>query len=60
MYKVLIDYGTEGMKFMDIEFTSVDEAVKGAVALNSAFPFLIVKVIDWEAYEVRTGTTSSN
>lgn len=45
-YKILFDYGaTEGMKFYDEkEFDFVDDAVKFAVRLNFATPFLIVKV----------------
>lgn len=50
-YKILIDYGSyEGMKFpTDEEFETVDEAVKMAIGLNYGSPFLIIKVIDWEA-----------
>lgn len=50
-YKVLIDYGAyEGMKFWDDkEYETVDEAVKEALAIGSAYPFLIIQVVDWEA-----------
>lgn len=51
-YKILIDYGSEGMKFWsDEEYETVDEAVQNAIAINSAFPFLIVRLIHWEAIE---------
>lgn len=50
MYQVLIDYGGyEGMRFMDGQYNTVDEAVKAALVYNSAFKFLVVKVINWEA-----------
>ncbi len=52
-YKVLIDYGSEGMKFMDGEFGSVAIAVKEAIAYNSAFSFQIVQIVDWEAKEIK-------
>lgn len=49
-YKILRDYGVyEGMKFEDQEFDTVDEAVKHAIGMNHCTPFLIVKVINWEA-----------
>lgn len=49
-YKILVDYGIEGMKFWDsLGYETVDEAVKVAIGVNSAFPFLIVQVVDWEA-----------
>ena len=49
-YKILFDYGAyEGMKFQDEEFETVAEAVKHAMDLRYATPFLIVQVIDWEA-----------
>jgi len=51
MYKVLIDYGIEGFKFQDEEFMMVSSAVAHAVKVNYGSPFLIVKVIDWEAVE---------
>ena len=52
-YRILIDYGAyEGMKFADdTEYETVDEAVKRAIQENSAFPFFIVQVINWEAAE---------
>lgn len=52
MYKILIDYGSEGWKFNEGEYETLDSAVKVAIAFNSVFPFLIVKVINWEAKEL--------
>jgi len=52
MYKILIDYGSEGFKFEDGEYDTVSYAVEEALKYNSAFPFLIVKVIKWEAKEI--------
>ncbi len=53
-YKIIIDYGAyEGMKFInEMEYDTVDEAVKDALKYNSSFPFLIVVVVDWEAKEL--------
>lgn len=54
-YRILTDYGSyEGMKFQDGVFDTVDEAVRSAMDINSAFKFLIVSVIDWEAKEKLT------
>ncbi len=51
-YKILFDYGAyEGMKFQDEEFDSVGKAVKHAIGLNYSTPFLIVRIIDWEAVQ---------
>lgn len=45
-YKILFDYGAyEGLKFVDeIEFDTVDEAVKHAVAMNYSTTFIVVSV----------------
>lgn len=51
-YKILFNWHTEGFKFEDEEFDSVNEAVMHAAKLNYHTPFLIVQVIDWEAVEV--------
>lgn len=48
-YKILIDYGSEGFKFDDGEYQTVDEAVKKAITLIYSNPFYIVEIIDWEA-----------
>ena len=50
-YRIMFDYGMhEGKQFLDeVEYDTVDEAVKEAIACNSAFPFIIVSVIDWKA-----------
>lgn len=48
MYKILIDYYSEGFKFDSAEFDTVDEAVHEA-SKNTPYPFLIVKVINWKA-----------
>ena len=47
-YRILFDYHSEGFKFEDGEFETVNEAVKKALTLNYA-PFLIVQVIEWDA-----------
>lgn len=46
-YKILFDYGSEGYKFHDDKFYSVEDAVMSAVGLNYVTPFLIVEV-HWE------------
>lgn len=45
-YKILFDYGAyEGMKFYDEkDFDTIDEAVRFAVGLHYATPFIIVSV----------------
>lgn len=44
-YKILFDYGCEGMKFYDEkEFDTVDEAVKFAVSLGYGTQFMIVTI----------------
>lgn len=53
MYKVLFNYHTEGYSFLsdnngDIEFATVDEAVKAAITYPNS-DFQIVEVINWEA-----------
>lgn len=53
MYQILFDWGTEGFKFEGGEFGSVEAAVKHALGLNYNTKFLIVKVIDWEANEIK-------
>ncbi len=52
-YKILNDYGSyEGCKFHnDIEYPTVAEAVKVALGSGYGVPFLIVRVIDWEAVQ---------
>ena len=52
-YRIVNDYGSyEGMKFHDdIEYPTVAEAVKAALDSRYGVPFLIVRVIDWEAME---------
>lgn len=51
-YKVLWNYYTEGYKFYDPDFDSVEEAVVGAIESGYNTSFEIVKVIDWKAKEV--------
>lgn len=52
-YRVLIDYGSDGMRFWDDEgYETVNEAVQSALIANSVYPFKIVRVIDWEAKEI--------
>lgn len=57
MYRVLIDYGSEGYQFLSkprnhceaLEFATVDEAVKEAIRQSHGTPFLVVQVINWTA-----------
>ncbi len=51
-YKILFDYRSEGFKFEDGVFANVSDAVKHALDLNYGVPFLIVKVVNWEAKEI--------
>lgn len=46
-YQILFDYHSEGFKFYDEnkKFETIDEAVRFAVGLNYATPFLIVEVV---------------
>lgn len=50
-YRIVNDYGSyEGMKFHDeVEYKTVAEAVKTAIDSRYSVPFIIVRVIDWEA-----------
>ncbi len=48
-YKILFDYGSAGYQLHDEGFSDVKSAVKCAIGLNYAIPFLIITVIDWEA-----------
>ena len=58
-YRILFNYGAyEGFKFQDEEFDTVAEAVKHALELNYATPFLIVQIIDWEAKSKSGGSLS--
>ena len=52
MYRLFIDYGTEGWRLDESEYKTVDLAVRGSMAASYGHPFVIVKVIDWEAKEV--------
>lgn len=47
-YRILRDYYSEGFKFQDGEYPTVDEAVKAAISVSYNSPFLIVRVIDWK------------
>lgn len=52
-YKILWDYGGyEGLKFHDVEFDSIDAAVKMATEQSYSTRWLIVKIIEWEAKEI--------
>jgi len=51
MYQILVDYGSDGWSLNDEKFTLIDEAVKYALKSNWSAPFLIVKVVDWQAFE---------
>jgi hypothetical protein len=52
-YRIVNDYGTyEGMKFHDdVEYETVAAAVKAALDSRYGVPFLIMRVIDWQAME---------
>jgi hypothetical protein len=52
MYKILIDYGSDGWKFEDYDFKTIDEAVKSQTNKSIYNPFLVIKVIEWEACEL--------
>lgn len=49
---VLIDFGTEGWRFEDPQFDTIDEAVKYAAKVARGNNFLIVLVVDWKAVAV--------
>ena len=51
-YKILRDYVSEGFVFDDKEFETVDSAVKSALESSYSAPFLIVRIINWEAKEL--------
>lgn len=52
-YRILMDYGSEGMKYWDENgFETLEEAVHEALTANSAFSWTIVKVVKWEAKEI--------
>ena len=51
-YKILRDYSSENFVFDDEEFETVDSAVKHALASGYSSPFLIVRIINWEAKEL--------
>lgn len=50
-YKILFDFGSEGLRLEKDEFDSIDSAVKRAVILSRSYcsPFLIITVVDWQA-----------
>lgn len=48
-YQILIDYGTEGMKFWNDGYDSLDEAVKIATQSSYGSNFFIVQIVEWEA-----------
>jgi len=48
-YLILIDYGSDGWKFEDEEFDSLDLAVKTAQHKTYGNAFKIVTIINWEA-----------
>ena len=56
MYRILIDYGSEGLSYLGVtsnpdEFETLKEAVEEALKMNMAHSFEVVKVIKWEAKE---------
>lgn len=48
-YQVIVDYYTEGWKFIDGEFATVDEAIKAATKHTYGNPFLVIQVVEWVA-----------
>ena len=52
-YKVIYNYGLEGWSFGDEEWETVEEAVKKAISNYKGVPFLVVKIVDWEAKELQ-------
>lgn len=48
-YRILKDYGTEGFKFEDGEFDSINVAVHHAVKTASGIPWQIVSLVEWRA-----------
>ena len=48
-YRLLYDWGSDGHKFQDEVFDSVDLAVKHAMKLGYGTNFMIVSIIPWEA-----------
>lgn len=49
-YKILFDYGSEGLKFYDKDFDTIDEAVKIAIGFYTIF--FIITIIDWKAMPI--------
>ena len=44
-YRIMFDYGSsEGYKLEDMEFDTVDDAVKHAVAMNYSTTFIVVGI----------------
>lgn len=52
MYKILHDYGMGDFRFYEEEFYTAKDAVAKAIELNYSSPFMIVKIIKWEAKEI--------
>lgn len=49
MYKILINYGSDGMKFDDGKYFDINNAVSQAIKVCYGMPFFIVKIIEWKA-----------
>jgi len=43
-YRIMFDYGSSGYNLQDMEFNTVDEAVKHGVAMNYSTPFIVVSI----------------
>lgn len=52
-YKIIYDYGSEGWSLEKEDWETVEQAVKKAISNNKGVPFLIVKIVDWEAKELQ-------
>jgi len=50
-YKILIDYGLEGMEFWNDGYDDLDKAVKVAQENSYGSKFFIVKIINWKVIE---------
>lgn len=54
MYNILIDYGSEGHRFLTdsngkvLDFETTNAAVKAAIEFNTCGRWSVVKIIHWE------------
>lgn len=50
-YRILQDWGSEGLSIKDKEYETVDDAVKDAIKQCYGNRFYIIQIIDWKAKE---------